>query len=275
MEQENRRAKGRRKRKVLRVSLLVLLALLFVLGIVVGVNASKNKKAMNACVDAVLEELEKSFTVTPRDVGEFKNLKVYGIMKFRVEQYDIEELGNLSVMRVNMGIMQMATIVITPKDKNLPLLSADYMYLLSNRKSYLEFYDLVKEKDEAYHRLLTSLADVTDDYTQLEDFEASSAWYEELLTVDVYKSGKPKDDAALKQLLTDSLHVYLEHAKEFPLLSKEERKEKLAITQEYTDGLIEKGGVSTDVFKKELGEEKTKNFFDKVFFGTTAEEKGR
>lgn len=271
MEQENRRAKGRRKRKVLRMILTVLLALLFVLGIVIGVNASKNGKAMNACVDAVLEELEKSFTVTPRDVGEFKNLKVYGIMKFWVEQYDIEELGNLSVMRVNMGIMQMATIVLTPKDKNLPLLSADYMYILSNRKSYLEFYDLVKEKDEAYHRLLTSLADVTDDYTQLEDFEASSAWYEELLTVEAYKSGKPKDDAALKQLLTDSLHVYLEHARELPLLNKEEREEKLAITQEYTDGLIEKGGVSTDVFKKELGEEKTKNFFDKVFFGTTAE----
>ena len=39
-------------------------------------------------------------------------------------------------------------------------------------------------------------------------------------------------------------------------------------TMDYTDGLIEKGGISTDVFKKELGEEETKNFFDHVFFGT-------
>ena len=42
----------------------------------------------------------------------------------------------------------------------------------------------------------------------------------------------------------------------------------LDVTQEYSDGLIDKGGVSTDVFKKELGEAKTRDFFNKVFFGT-------
>ena len=32
--------------------------------------------------------------------------------------------------------------------------------------------------------------------------------------------------------------------------------------------LIEKGGISTDVFKKSLGNEATKVFFDEIFFGT-------
>ena len=32
--------------------------------------------------------------------------------------------------------------------------------------------------------------------------------------------------------------------------------------------IVEKGGISTDVFKKELGNEVTKHFFDNVFFGT-------
>ena len=41
---------------------------------------------------------------------------------------------------------------------------------------------------------------------------------------------------------------------------KEEKKqEKISLTLEYTDGLIEKGGISTDVFKKDLGAEKTEN----------------
>ena len=35
----------------------------------------------------------------------------------------------------------------------------------------------------------------------------------------------------------------------------EEKAEKLEITVNYTDGLIEQGGISTDVFKKELGDE--------------------
>lgn len=103
-------------------------------------------------------------------------------------------------MRVNMGVMQMATVVITPREKNLPLLSADYMYILSNRKSYLEFYDVVKEKDSKYNA-----------------------------------------DMNITQMLIDNIKTYMEHSKQLPLLSEAEKNEKLAITVEYTDGLIKKG----------------------------------
>ena len=188
-----------------------------------------------------------------------------------LEQYDIEELGNLSIMRMNMGLMQMATVVITPQDKNLPLLSADYMYILANRKAYLEFYDVVSVKDDAYTQVLTALAKVQDNYTHLEDIKTSEAWYQHLLTVTTYKGGSFDADSDLEHMLDDSLKVYLNHAKQLPLLSDTERADKLSITVEYTDGLIEKGGISTDVFKDELGDEETKNFFDKVFFGTAAE----
>ena len=49
---------------------------------------------------------------------------------------------------------------------------------------------------------------------------------------------------------------------------EKEKQEKLMITVNYTDGLITNGGISTDVFKKELGDEATKEFFDNIFFGT-------
>ena len=230
---------------------------------------NKNVKAMNDTVDAVLAKLNEGCTVTPVDVGSYKKMKIYGIMKFDVEQYHIADIGNLSIMRMNaLGLMQMATIVITPQDKNLPLLSADYMYILSNRKAYLEFYDVVAEKDDAYNELLNSLTVAKEKYNHLEDIQASEAWYADLLTVTTYKAAKPESDADIKNLLIDSLDVYLKHAKELPLLTVEEKAEKLDITVKYTDGLIEKGGISTDVFKKELGPEETKNFFDNIFFGT-------
>ena len=38
------------------------------------------------------------------------------------------------------------------------------------------------------------LSDVIAGYDHLEDFEASEAWYEHLLSVDAYKAGKPKND---------------------------------------------------------------------------------
>lgn len=259
------------KKKKCGVILGVVLAIILIAVIVVVVIADKNVKAMNSCVESVLVKLKENYTVTALDVGEYEDMTIYGLMKFDVEQYDVEELGNLSVMRMNMGLMQMATVVITPQDKNMPLLSADYMYILSNRKCYLEFYDVVKEKDDTYEKLLEELSEKQAEYAHLENIEATPAWYAHLLTVTSYKGGNFDADKDLEGLLVDSLQVYMEHAKKLPLLTEEERDDKLAITVGYTDGLIEKGGISTDVFKEELGEKETKRFFDNVFFGTAKE----
>ena len=257
------------KKKMGPIILGIIAAIIIILVLVVSNIGNTNVKAMNDTVDTVVANLKENFTVTPVDVGDYKKMKIYGIMNFDVEQYDIEGIGNLSIMRMNaLGLMQMSTVVITPQDKNLPLLSADYMYILKNRKAYLEFYDVVAEKDEAYQTLLSALTTAKEKYNHLEDIQASEAWYADLLTVTTYKAGKPESDADLKGLLIDSLDVYMKHAKELPFLTDEEKAEKLDITVNYTDGLIEKGGISTDVFKKELGPEETKNFFDNIFFGT-------
>lgn len=245
------------------IAVVILAAAIYIVSV-----ATKNTKAMNQCIEAALMELKENYTITPCDTGDYKEMKIMGPAKFHVEQYHIEELGNLSVMRVNMGVMQMATVVITPKEKSMPLLSADYMYILSNRKCYLEFYDVVKEKDDQYNQLLAALSQSKDKYNYLEDIEVSSAWYKHLLTVTTYKAGTSKTDKDLQDMLVDSMSVYLTHSKNIPLLTPEEIEEKRAITLEYTDGLIEKGGISTDVFKNALGSEETKKFFDTVFFGT-------
>lgn len=257
-------------KNILFVLLIIFLVIvLLLIGAVLAISR-KNVPAMNRCMDAVLEELSKYYTLTPVDPGKYRDLKLFRILKFRVEQYDIEGLGNLSLMRVNMGAMQMATAVITPRDKNLPLLSADYLYIASNRKAYLEFYDLVKEKDGPYLQLMEGLRQVQTKYSHLEDFKPTEAWYDHLLTVATFKSAPAEADAQLTAMLTESLWVYLEHSKQIPALTEAERQEKLAITEAYTNGLIRQGGVSTDIFKKQLGAEETKNFFDTVFFGTAA-----
>ena len=218
------------KRKVLRIVLGTLGAIVLIGGIAISSIANTNVKAMNSTVDAALTALNASYTVTPVDVGDYKEMTISGLMKFDVEQYDIEGLGNLSVMRMNMGLMQMATFVITPQDKNMPLLSADYMYILSNRKAYLEFYDVVKEKDTAYNSLLNELALTIQGYDYLEDIEASEAWYADLLTVTSYKGGTANVDNDLETLLVDSLNVYLSHAKTLPVLTDVEKAEKLSIS---------------------------------------------
>ena len=150
----------------------------------------------------------------------------------------------------------------------MPLLSADFMYILGTRKAYLEFYDVVKNKDSIYVELLSKLQNVIDKYDNLKSIEASEAWYKDLLTVTCYKGVKPKNDSEIQTLLVDSIDTYLSYAKKMPDLSVEDIAAKKAITLKYTNGLIEKGGISTNVFKKSLGDESTKVFFDNIFFGT-------
>ena len=85
-----------KKKKIILGGILgVILTVVLVMVIAVAVIANQNVKAMNHCVSAVLEELEKDHTVTQLDPGAYEELTMYGLMKFRVEQYRVEGLGNL------------------------------------------------------------------------------------------------------------------------------------------------------------------------------------
>ena len=128
----------------------IVFAIILCLIVSVSIIANINVKAMNKCADSALNIVKNNFEVIKIDLGEKSTMKLNALMKFDIEQYDIKNIGNLSIMKMNMGLMQMLTFVITPVHKNMPLLSADYMYILGTRKSYLEYYDLVEKKDSTY-----------------------------------------------------------------------------------------------------------------------------
>ncbi len=259
-----------KKKKKLPVVLAAILAAVGGLAGVIAFNASKNMTVMNKTVDSGMDIISKYAKVTPVDPGEYKQIKMKGVMKFNVSQYDVENIGDLSVMTVNMGFMQMASYVITPYEKNMPLLSMDFMYIMGNRKAYAEFYDLVRDpSSDEYTKVLNAVHEFEGKYSDMEDIETSPAWYDKYLTVAMHKAAKNTDDEKVEQMFCDAIRCYMETADGLETLGAEEKAEKLALTQEYSDGLITNGGVSTDVFKKELGEEKTKDFFDNVFFGTS------
>lgn len=246
----------------------MILGLIAAAVIAVVIISNNNMKAMNACINETIEMISADHKVVEMSAGDYESIKVYGIMKFNVKLYDIEDLGNLSVMTVNVGLMQMGTLVFTPMEKDLPLLSCDYMYILNNRKAYVELYDLVDEKGETYMAWMAKYDEARNAYSDLEDTEASEAWYDSLLTVVTYKAGKPRDDEKLKGLLLDTVSVYMEQVDAYELMTDDEQEAKRKIVKTYSDRLIDEGGVSTSFFKKSLGEDTTRDFFDKVFFGT-------
>lgn len=228
----------------------------------------KNAQAMDAAVEAALTALSAGRTLTPEDPGRFGTIRVYGIMKFLVEQYTLEGIGNLSVMRMRMGLplMTMATVVVTPFEKNAPLMSADYIYMMGKRKAYVEFYDLVAQKDESYLAHIGALAAIGERYGSLAPCPPAPAWYDHLLTATAYKSGTAHDDETLIELLRECTQSYLTMCDAAPRLDEAGQAEKRRLTAEYVDGLVRQGGTSTNVFKKALGEEVTREFFSRVFF---------
>lgn len=259
----------KKAKKILLGILLTLLALILLLAGVLFFFSMQNNTVMYDTIDSGMDAVRERYTVKELDAGEFTDMKFYGFMKFHVDQYEVEGLGNLSVMRANMGFMQMFSFMITPFEKNVPLCTLDYMYIMGNRKSYVEFYDLAGDTASAeYAQVQQQLRDMVARYADIEEIPASQNWYDDLLNVVMHKKLSRKDEQRNMDMFRDALNTYLNAADAVAADTPELAEKQLANTQAYSDGLIEKGGVSTDVFKKALGEDKTREFFDKVFFGT-------
>ena len=249
--------------------LLVFLLLIALFAGFLTYHAMQNNRVMYDTIANGLQIAEEHFTVRELDAGEYADLRFYGLMKFHTDQYEIEGLGNLSVMRANMGFMQMVSFMITPYERDVPLCTLDYMYILGNRKSYVEYYDLVGDTQTAeYQQVLGQLREMTARYEQVSDLDVSENWYDSLLSVVMHKQLKKAEDLLNQEMFYDALRTYLDAAAALEPSLPEQAAAQLAATKAYSDGLIEKGGVSTNVFKKALGEEKTRDFFDRVFFGS-------
>lgn len=256
--------------KGLGITLLVIIIILLILFAIIRVIAKGNNEKIDNLVNKGLEQVKAEYTVTELDAGEYTDMRFYGIMNFHVDQYDIEELGNLSVMTADMGFMQMVSFMITPFEKNVPLCTLDFMYIMGNRKSYVEFYDLAADtQSEEYVALQGKLMDMTVRWNDIAELASEAHWYDEYLNVVMHKE-LDKDIAEERnlELFADALGTYLTETKQVEVSDAAAQEKQLANTVEYSNGLIEKGGVSTDVFKQALGEDTTRDFFEKVFFGT-------
>ena len=98
-----------------------------------------NSYMMDKEAATILDMISQYYTVTPVDAGEFAAISMTAplapgfvvTLDFEVQQYEVEGYGNLSIMKTD-GIQQMSTIVLTPFNKDLPLISTDYMFNCEN-----------------------------------------------------------------------------------------------------------------------------------------------
>ncbi len=207
----------------------------------------------------ILDILKSRFTLHPIDAGDMATLKASG-MTFKVEAYRAEGLGHVSVMRAKgfFGLMKMDTLIINPTELDLPLYSYDRILAMGNDTLIVELYDtLVGDYSE------DGMNAVKAKFTSLPERDPGEHWYDSIkLPSSISKKGK-KITSELDEMTLGHFEAYLSSS-DTPVEDTESKKDKAAI---YVNGLLEKGGPSTDVFKKQLGVEKTTKLFREILFG--------
>lgn len=211
--------------------------------------------------DKLLGALREKYTLTKLDAGEFASLKASG-MKFSVEAYRAEGLGHVSVMRAKgfFGLMKMDTLMIVPTDIDLPLYSYDRIYAMGNDTLIVELYNtLITDTD------LSALDGVKAKFAELPERDPGEHWYDSIkLAQSISKKGKKALKNSFDAFAEEHFNAYLNANADQVMLTAEKKE----LSARYVDGLLSQGGPSTDVFKKELGQEKTSLLFKRVLFGT-------
>ena len=198
------------------------------------------------------------YPLTPIPDSCVEGLKASG-MKFNIRAYHAEGLGHVSVMTANgfFGLMKMDTLIVNPDEVDLPLYSYDRIFAMGNDTLIVELYHTLSRDG-------FSMEDVKARYTTLTERDPGEHWYDSIkLPESISKKGKKADTPALSRLATEHLVAYLDAAR--PTDNPEIKKEKASL---YVEGLLSKGGPSTDAFKKAIGDERTADLFRNVLFGT-------
>ena len=211
--------------------------------------------------DKLLDLIKEKYNLCKLDVGEFSTLKASG-MRFLVEAYRAEGLGHVSVMRAKgfFGLMKMDTLMIVPTDVDLPLYSYDRIYAMGNDTLIVELYDTFTESVD-----MSALEAVKSNFVSLPERDPGEHWYDSIkLPESISKKGKKAQKHDFDTLAIEHFCAYL--GANAPAVLDVEKKRELS--SRYVNGLLSQGGPSTDVFKRELGEEKTTALFRKVLFGT-------
>lgn len=197
---------------------------------------------------AILKERFALKDVTPEKYRTMGSL----MMRFHLEQYQVDGLGNLCVLktRAMLGLMNLTTVVLTPSSgKNVPFLLIDTMDMGKKHLCYVEYYDCtVQGADKDI--LLAARAP----YGNVPDYAEKPAWYvQERMEGSLIKTG---DKALLEQMAMDALKAYAAQAETAPV-----KPENIDGLKAFQRRMIEEGNPSAAALTKTLGREGAEAFF--------------
>ncbi len=156
--------------------------------------------------------------------------------------------------------MKMDTMIITPREKDLPLYSYDRILAAGNDTLMIEMYDTLTGEYP-----FDSMEAVREKFAAFPERDPGKHWYDPLkIAPCISFKGKKVLSPSFDALSTEFFLKYLE----LPAGSVSDPELKAEKTVHYVNGLLSNGGPSTDVFMKALGPGKTRELFCSILFGT-------
>jgi len=245
--------------KILFVIISILLAILTYI-------IFRNMRLVNKSIENIIKIIKAKYSLKKIDIGEFKQLTAYGIMTFNSEIYHIENLGILSILTSNLGFMQLFTLQIVSFEKDLPLLTLDIMYIFNKRILLIEIYDLmIDNTNSEYKSFLQKVENIKSNYSNFTNFEIKKSWHLEYLSELVNKKYGTKDEQIFIDLLNQIMNIFIEYSNTTKKIKNVDKK--ISLVEDFGNELMDKGGVSTDMFKRLFGVEKTRKYLGNVLFG--------
>ena len=200
---------------------------------------------------AVLRERFELREVTPEKYRTMGS----AMMRFSLEQYEVEGLGNLCVLRTKamLGLMKLVTVVVTPNTgRNVPFLLIDTMDMGKKHLCYVEYYDCTADGADRDLLLAASAP-----YADVTDYAEKPAWHVSArMEGSLIKTG---EKARLERMALDALKAYAAQA-----AAASVKPENLAGLKAFQQRMIREGNPSTAALTKALGKEGAEAFFRTV-----------
>lgn len=232
----------------------------------------RNIASLERRLEVGLALLEEHYQLEPVEVDPVMVRMEIGGRPHEVAQYNIKGVGNLLLMTVkDSDQAQLGSFVLTPYEKNLPLLSSDYVFTGEKRFFLIEVYALAAYQDDAWQRTIQRFADIRDSYSEWTDMPTRPCWYDEIRPVLLSKVYGPDRDEQAIQIFLEALEAFIAAEQDVPDFPNDTaRQAKWQANSDYADALIDQGGVSTQLFTAAIGTENTRRFFREVFFAPDA-----
>lgn len=255
------------------VIVLIILAVLIAAPFII--KARNEGKRMYELYDSYTREtLAKNFQLKPYPVKhEFQTihpLKALKLFKIIVSSQEGEKLSRVNSLDATIGLfMKMYTLLIRPDyNYNLPMLSADFIFIGRKRVFVIEVIDPAHIKDENIKTHYEKMSAWMPEVRKFEQMETNMEWCKDILTdFSIHiKADRTKDDV-LFDIYKTYLNAYIDMAKNAEPINPELSKKVQEGIEGYVSALLAKGGPAVNVFKTLLGPEKQKEYVRTVMFG--------